>query len=171
MFLSKLPFLKFNWEKEFLSLKSIINWILLISTFCLFIVAILEIGFRKPGDYNSNYIYNLFFRISYSFIGILYLVRSIFFRANTSNRKVYVTQLVIGIFLVLFFIPIFVVSYGDTFEYYMYQTSGIQMLSFLLFFLELSRMELNVLIKILNPAQLFMVSFAFFIFIGATLLM
>lgn len=171
MFLSKLLFLKFNWKKDNVSLKGIINWILLVFTFCLFILALLEIGFRKPGDYNNDYIYNLFFRISYTFIGILYLIRSIFFRANTSNRKVYITQLVIGIFLVLFFIPIFVVSYGETFDYYMYQTSGIQILSFLLFFLELSRMELNVLIKVLNPAQLFMVSFAFFIFVGATLLM
>ena len=32
-------------------------------------------------------------------------------------------------------------------------------------------MEINVLIKVMNPAQLFMVSFAFFIFVGAMLLM
>jgi hypothetical protein len=35
----------------------------------------------------------------------------------------------------LFFIPIFVVSYGETFEYYLHQASGLQILSFLLFFL------------------------------------
>jgi trk system potassium uptake protein TrkH len=171
MFLSKLPFLNFNWEKDSLSLKSIINWILLIFTFCLFILALLDIGFRKPGNYYGDNIYNVFFRISYTIIGILYLVRSIFFKDNKAIRKVYITQLIIGIFLVLFFIPIFVISYGETFEFYLYQTSGIQILSFVLFFLELSRMELNILAKILNPAQLFMVSFAFIIFIGATLLM
>lgn len=171
MLFSKLPFLKFNWEKENLSLKSIINWILLIFTFCLFIMALLDIGFRKPGNYYGDHIYNLFFHISYTIIGILYLVRSIFFKGNTAFRKVFITQLIIGIFLVLFFIPIFVISYGETFEFYLYQTSGIQILSFVLFFLELSRMELNILIKVLNPAQLFMMSFVFFIFIGATLLM
>ena len=171
MFLSKLPFLKRNWGKDNLNLKSIINRILLIFTFCLFVLALLDIGFRNPGSYYDSHIYNLTFRISYTIIGILYLVRSIFFRDNTAIRKVYITQLIIGIFLILFFIPIFVVSYGETFEFYLYQTSGIQILSFLLFFLELSRMELNILSKILNPAQLFMVSFAFFILIGATLLM
>jgi len=171
MIFSNLAFLKFNWEKDNLSLKGIINWILFVFTFCLFITALVEIGFRKPGDYSSDYFYNLFFRISYSLIGILYLVRSIFFKGNIASRKVYITQLIIGILLVMFFIPVFVVSYGETFEYYMYQTSAIQMLSFLLFFLELSRMELNALVKIMNPAQLFMASFAFFIFIGATLLM
>ncbi len=171
MFLSKLPFIKFNWEKDSFSLKSIINWVLFVFTFGLFILAIRDIGFQKPGNYYDDHVSNLYFRIAYSIIGILYLVRSIFFKGNTGNRKVFITQLVIGILLVLFFIPIFVVSYGETFEFYLYQTSGIQMLAFFLFFLELSRMEFNALIKILNPAQLFMTSFAFFIFIGATLLM
>jgi trk system potassium uptake protein TrkH len=167
-----LPFHEFiNWEKDSLTIRSVINRILFVFTFCLFILAIWDIGFQKHGNYTDDHIYNLFFRISYSIIGILYLVRSIFFRSNIGNRKVYVTQLVIGIFLVLFFIPIFVVSYGETFEFYLHQTSGIQMLSFLLFFLELSRMEIYSVIKVLNPAQLFMSSFAFFIFTGATLLM
>lgn len=164
-------FRKFNWEKDNLSLKIIINWMLFLFTFGLFIMAIRDIGFQKPGHYYNDHSHNLFFRLAYSIIGILYLIRSIFFRGSISNRKVFITQLVIGIFLVLFFIPIFVVSYGENFEYYLYQTSGIQMLSFLLFFLELSRMEFHVLIKVLNPAQLFMTSFGFFIFIGATLLM
>lgn len=161
----------FNWGKDSLSLKSIINWTLFAFTFYLFIMALFDIGFQKQGNYYGNHIFNLIFQISYTIIGILYLIRSIFFKANARNRKVYITQLVIGIFLVLFFIPIFVVSYGETFEFYLYQTSGIQMLSFLLFFLELSRLELNALIKIFNPAQLFMVSFTFIIFTGATSLM
>jgi potassium uptake TrkH family protein len=84
---------------------------------------------------------------------------------------VFITQFVIGIFLILFFVPIFIFSYGETFEYYLYQTSGIQMLAFFLFFLELSRMEINLLVKVLNPAQLFMTSFAFIIFVGAMFLM
>ena len=171
MVLSKLPFLRFDWEKDYLTLKGIINWILLIFTFCLFIMALLEIGFGKPVTDYGDHLYNLYFRISYTIIGILYLVRSIFFKGNAASRKVYITQLIIGIFLLLFFIPLFVVSYGETFEYYLFQTLGIHILSFLLFFFELSRMGLNVLIKVLNPAQLFLVSFAFFIFIGATLLM
>jgi potassium uptake TrkH family protein len=84
---------------------------------------------------------------------------------------VFITQFVIGIVLVLFFLPVSLVSYGNLFEYYIYQTSGIQLFAFFLFSLELSRMEINLLIKILNPAQLFMVSFAIIIFVGAMFLM
>jgi potassium uptake TrkH family protein len=140
-------------------------------TLGLFVLAIMDIGFPGTDQESQFHIHNLYFRICYSIIGVLYLVRAIFFKGSTGNRKVFITQFVIGIFLVLFFFPIFVVSYGETFEYYLYQTSAVQMLSLLLFFLELSRMEINLLIKVMNPAQLFMVSFAFIIFSGAMLLM
>lgn len=171
MFLTKLSFLKFRWDGDFLSLRSIINWILFFFTLGLFVLAIQDIGFPSPDKISQFQIHNRYFQASYSIIGALYIIRSIFFKGSTGSRKVFITQLVIGVFLILFFLPNFVVSYGDTFEYYLYQTSGIQMFSFLLFFLELSRMEINLLIKVLNPAQLFMVSFAFIIFVGAMLLM
>jgi len=171
MYRIKLFFNNFKWKNDTINAKSIINWVLFVLTFSLFVLALVDIGFHKSGDRYVDHSYNLFFRISYTIVGILYLVRSIFFKGNTSIRKVFIFQFIIGIFLVLFFIPIFFVSYGETFEYYLHQTSSIQMLSFLLFFLELSRMELNALIKVLNPAQLFMVSFAFIIFAGSTLLM
>lgn len=171
MFLLKLFFQKFGWEKDLLSLRSIINWILLLFTLCLFVMAIQDIGFPGSGKTSQFRLHNLFFQISYIIIGVLYIIRSVFFKSSTGNRKVFIIQFVVGILLILFFFPVFVVSYGETFEYYLYQTSGIQMFSFLLFFLELSRMEFNIFIKVLNPAQLFMGSFAFFIFIGAMLLM
>lgn len=170
MILTKLPFLKSNWDKDLLTLRSIINWTLFLLTLGLFVLAVQDIGF--PGADNAQFeIHNLYFRICYSVIGILYLIRAIFFRGSTGNRKVFITQSVIGVFLVLFFFPLFFIGYGDTFEYYLFQTSAIEMFAFLLFFLELSRMEINLLIKIMNPAQLFMVSFAFIIFAGAMFLM
>ena len=168
---TKLSLKKFDWKNDLLNLRSIINWVLFLFTFALFVLAIYDIGFPTSGQSPRFQIHNFYFRICYSLIGILYLVRSIFFKESTGNRKVFITQFVIGIFLVLFFVPIFVFSYGETFEYYLYQTSGIQMLAFFLFFLELSRMEINLLVKVLNPAQLFMTSFAFIIFAGAMLLM
>lgn len=171
MFKLKQYFLNIDWKNDLLSLRSIINWILFLFTFGLFVMAIQDIGFPSPDKVSQFQIHNRYFQISYTIIGALYIIRSIFFKGSSSFRKVFITQLVIGAFLVLFFFPSFVVSYGETFEYYLYQTSGIQMLSFLLFFLELSRLEINLLIKVLNPAQLFMVSFAFFIFVGAMLLM
>ncbi len=171
MFLLKKYLRKIDWSSTGFNLRSIINWILFLFTLGLFVLAIQDIGFPNPDRISMFQIHNHYFQISYTIIGLLYIVRSIFFKGSTSGRKVFVTQLAMGVFLILFFFPNFVVSYGDTFEYYLYQTSGIQMLSFLLFFLELTRMEINLLIKVLNPAQLFMVSFAFFIFVGATLLM
>ncbi|HAQ18004.1 MAG TPA: ATPase [Prolixibacteraceae bacterium] len=171
MLLSKLSFLKSNWKKDLLNLRSIINWILFLFTFGLFVLAIQDIGFPGTEKSSQFQIHNLYFRISYLIIGFLYLARAVLFKGSTGNKKVYITQVIIGIFLVLFFLPIFVVSYGETFEYYLYQTSAIQMLAFFLFFLELSRMEINMLIRVLNPAQLFMSSFAFIIFVGAMFLM
>ncbi|MDP3642568.1 MAG: potassium transporter TrkG, partial [Bacteroidota bacterium] len=171
MLLSKLSFSKSNWNKDSLNLRSIINWILFLFTFSLFVLAIQDIGFPGTEKSSQFQIHNLYFRISYLIIGLLYLARAVLFKGSTGNKKVYITQVVIGIFLVLFFLPIFVVSYGETFEYYLYQTSAIQMLAFVLFFLELSRMEINMLIKVLNPAQLFMSSFAFIIFVGSMFLM
>lgn len=158
-------------KADLLSFKGIINRILLVFTFILFIMAIRDIGFLSPGQVSQFQIHNFYFRVCYTIIGVLYLIRSIFFRGSTGNRKVFITQLVVGIFLVLLFFPIFLVSYGETFEYYLEQTLAIQMLAFLLFFLELSRMEINLLIKLMNPAQLFVVSFAFIIFVGAMLLL
>lgn len=158
-------------KADLLSFKGIINRILLVFTFILFIMAIRDIGFLSPGQVSQFQIHNFYFRVCYTIIGVLYLIRSIFFRGSTGNRKVFITQLVVGIFLVLLFFPIFLVSYGETFEYYLEQTLAIQMLAFLLFFLELSRMEINLLIKLMNPAQLFVVSFAFIIFVGTMLLL
>lgn len=160
-----------DWRNKLFNLRSIINWVLFLFTLGLFVLAIVDIGFPSPDRISRFQIHNRYFQISYSIIGALYIIRSIFFKGRSGVRIVFITQLVIGVFMILFFFPSFVVSYGDTFEYYLYQTSGIQMLSFLLFFLELSRMEINLLIKVLNPAQLFMASFAFFIFVGAMLLM
>ena len=162
---------RIDFRKDLLSLKSIINWILFGLTFGLFVLAIRDIGFPNPDKDSMFQIHNRYFQACYILIGVLYMIRSIFFRGDNGNRKVFITQFVIGIILVLFFLPVFIVSYGDIFEYYLYRTSGIQMFAFFLFFLELSRMEINLLIKILNPAQLFMVSFAFIISAGAMLLM
>jgi len=162
---------RIDFRKDLLSLKSIINWILFGLTFGLFVLAVRDIGFPNPDKDSMFQIHNRYFQACYILIGVLYMIRSIFFRGDNGNRKVFITQFVIGIILVLFFLPVFIVSYGDIFEYYLYRTSGIQMFAFFLFFLELSRMEINLLIKILNPAQLFMVSFAFIISAGAMLLM
>lgn len=171
MFLKNNYFQKIDLKSDLLSLRSIINWILFSFTLGLFILAIQDVGFSSPDRTSMFQIHNRYFQISYSIIGALYVIRAIFFKGNTNAKKVFITQLVIGLFMILFFFPSSLFNFGETFEYYLYQTSGIQMVSFFLFFLELARMEINLLVKVLNPAQLFMVSFAFIIFAGAMFLM
>lgn len=171
MFLKNKYIQKLDLKRDLLSLRSIINWILFSFTLGLFVLAIQDVGFSDPDRTSMFQIHNRYFQISYSIIGALYVIRAIFFKGNTSAKKVFITQLVLGLFMIFFFFPSSLLNFGDTFEYYLYQTSGIQMLAFFLFFLELSRMEINLLVKVLNPAQLFMVSFAFIIFAGAMFLM
>lgn len=158
-------------KDEVWNVRSIINWVLFILTLGLFILAIDDVGFPSADKVSQFQLHNFYFRICYTLIGVLYVVRAVFFRLNARTRKFFVAQLVLGVFLILFFFPIFVVSYGETFEYYLQKTVAIQILSFLLFFFELSRMEVGLLVKVLNPAQLFMVSFALIISIGAMALM
>lgn len=171
MFLKNKYIQKIDLKRDLFNSRSIINWILFSFTFVLFVLAIQDVGFPSMDKASRFQIHNRYFQVSYTIIGVLYIIRAIFFKGKTGVRKVFFTQLVIGVFLILFFFPSFVVSYGETFEFYLYQTSGIQMVSFFLFFLELARMEINLLVKVLNPAQLFMVSFAFIIFAGAMFLM
>lgn len=171
MFFNQLPASKKIKDKDPIDAKSIINWLLFLFTLGLFILAVADIGFPGADETSGFVIHNIWFRICYSLIGVLYLIRSIFFKGSTGNRKVFFSQLAIGIFLILFFLPTFLVSYGETFNFYLYQTSAVQLLAIVLFFLELSRLEVNLLIKLMNPAQLFMVSFALIIFTGALFLM
>lgn len=171
MSLPRKIFRHFKPKDESWTVRKLINWVLFILTLGLFILAIDDVGFPSADKISQFQIHNFYFRVFYTIIGVLYIIRAIFFRGRLRNKKVFIAQLILGSFLVLFFFPIFVISYGETFEYYLQQTSAIQIFSFLLFFFELSRMEISLLIKVLNPAQLFMVSFALIISVGAMLLM
>jgi len=159
------------WGNDSINLKRIINWILFLSTLMLFIVAIENIGFNNPEASKGFHSYIRIFKIAYPLLGIVYIIRSIFVIGKTGSRKVLYSQLALGAFLILFFSPNLAISYGETFEFYLYSTSAIQLISFLLFFFELARLEIDIIIKVLNPAQLFMLSFAIIIVAGAMCLM
>jgi trk system potassium uptake protein TrkH len=87
------------------------------------------------------------------------------------NRKVFLTNFILGIFLVLSFFFRFLISYGFIAERLFYEFSGFRILAIGLFILEISRLKLDVVTRLLNPAQLFMISFGLIIFFGALLLM
>jgi potassium uptake TrkH family protein len=167
----KLPLNDFFWSKDSLNLRNIINKVLFLFTLVVFVLAIRDISFTEQIKFTDYLSRNFFFRLSYIAIGSLYIVRSIFFRGSENAKKVFFTQFILGLILVLFFSPNLFINYGQGFEYFLYRTYSIQLLAVLLFFLELSRLEIGGLFKVINPAQLFMISFAFIILGGATLLM
>jgi trk system potassium uptake protein len=129
--------------------------------------------FSNPQPFNSeNYLHNnISYRALFSLIGILYFVKSVFIKSHVSHRKVFLTQFFLGIILAIAFIPLLIISYGPGFEEFLIRSNIYQILSILIFIFELSRFDLGGLVKILNPAQLFMVSFALIILSGAILLM
>jgi len=161
----------FNKQKNFIGLTSIINKVLLLSTIILFVFAILDFGYQREFNANHSFNGNLGYKVIFVLVGLLYIFRSIFIKDKESYRKVFLTQFILGIILVSFFIPNLLFSFGYNYEKFVFQSAIYQFLAILIFILELSRLEVGTLIKVLNPAQLFMLSFAFIIFGGAFLLM
>jgi len=147
-----------------------VNSLLLVITFLLFVLAIQDIGFSL-NQIDEAHLNNPYYRILFLLTGILYLVRSIFFNNHLLNRKVFLTNFILGNLLVISFFVRFLLSFGFVADQFFYEFSGFQILAIILFFLEISRLKLDLVTKLLNPAQLFIISFALIIFFGAMLLM
>jgi hypothetical protein len=92
----------FRPKDELWTVRRIINWILFILTSGLFVLAILDIGFPSANEISKFQVHNFYFRVCYTLIGLLYIVRAVFFHGGQRNRKVFAAQLVLGAFLVLF---------------------------------------------------------------------
>ena len=147
-----------------------VNNLLFLITLLLFILAIKDIGFSL-NQIGGAHLNNPYYRLLFLVAGILYLIRSIFFVNHLLNRKVFFTNLILGSVLVFSFFFRFLFSYGLIADRVFYEFSGFQLLAGVLFILEISRLKLDMATKLLNPAQLFMISFALIIFLGAMLLM
>ena len=151
------------------NLAKIVNGLLLIITLLLFVFAIENIGFSlnqmSEAQYNNPY-YHIFFL----FVGILYLIRAVFFTNHLLNLKVFYTNFILGILLILSFFFRFLISSQLNADRLFYEFPGFQLFSIILFLIEFSRLKLDLVIKLLNPAQLFMVSFGIFILLGTLLL-
>ncbi|MCX6239229.1 MAG: hypothetical protein NTY07_17000 [Bacteroidia bacterium] len=170
MNLSGLKIKYFNLGTRYDYLGRFVDSLLFIITLLLFILALQDIGFslnQIGGAHLNNPYYRIFFLIT----GILYLIRSVFFTNHLLNRKVFLTSFILGIVLVFSFFLRFLISYGFIADRFFYEFSGFQLLAIILFILEISRLKLDLVSKVLNPAQLFMISFALIILFGAMLLM
>lgn len=152
------------------SLGGFVNGLLFLITLLLFIFAIRDIGFSL-NQISGAHLNNPYYRVFFLLTGILYLIRSVFFTNYLQNRKVFLTSFIFGIILIISFFFRFLMSYGLTADRLFYEFSGFQIFAIVLFFLEISRFKFDLVLKLLNPAQLFMISFALIIFFGTMLLM
>lgn len=170
MDLSGLKIEYFNIGTKFGYLSRFVNSLLFFISMILFFLAILDIGFlmNQVTDAQLNKPYS---RILFFVIGILYLARSIFFTNHLINKKVFYTNFLLGIWLIVTFFFRILISFDWITDRFFNEFSGFQLLAFILFFIEISRLKLDLIAKVLNPAQVFMISFAMIILFGALLLM
>ncbi len=140
-----------------------INYILLFVLILLLIRVIIDIGFEQlPAVERSNI---LLYRLAFTFLAVVYAVRSVI-----------CVQLAIFKTIVNIFSAIAVLSFLlftlNLRKYFSWLDNDhfISVLIFVLFLLELSRFDIRKVTLVLNPAQLFMTTFAFIILIGAMLL-
>jgi potassium uptake TrkH family protein len=151
-------------------LHSLVNSLLFIIITSLFIIAIDDIGFIT--NKVSNALLNKpFIHFFFLLVGILYLIRSLLFTDHQLNRKVFLTNFILGVLLIISFFFRFLIGFGEKSHSFFHGYSGFQVLAVVLFILELSRLKLDLLAKLLNPAQLFLISFGMIIFMGGLLLM
>ncbi len=162
MYSSKPFFDSWNWSRKINKIvRPLIEYLLLTLLFIIFFRILYLIGFEKHIK-SSNID---FFRLMFSIISLIYLLRAficIGFRSYTYDFFLY---LVIGTLLLFAFVLNFDRNIEWLNGYYFYS-----IISFLLFIFEFSRFDLRNITLVLNPAQLFMFSFALLIFTGAALL-
>ena len=170
MDLSSLKIKYFNLGSRYDNLGRFVNSLLFIITLLLFILALQDIGFSL-NQISEAHLNNPHYRVFFLITGILYLIRSIFFTNHLLSRKVFLTNFILGILLIFPFFFRFLISYGFIADRLFYEFSGFQLLAIILFFLEISRLKLDLVARLLNPAQLFMISFALIILFGTMLLM
>jgi len=156
--------------KRFDHLGKYVNRLFFIFTLVLFAVAIYDIGFSYTHDTESFY-NNPLFRFLFPATGLLYLIRSIFFTDYILSWKVFLTNSSLGIFLVVIFLSRYLFGEATFFKPLFHNFTIFHFLAIFLFILEISRLKLDWIIRLFNPAQLFIVSFGLIIVSGALLLM
>ena len=151
-------------------LGKIINKLFFVLTLVLFILSVYDIGYTSPIDLESLY-NNSIFRVIFPITGILYLARSVFFTDHKMSWKVFTSNTLLGILLILFFL-LRVISGGNIIFYpFFHNFTLFHFLAFALFILEISRLKIEAAVRYFNPAQIFMVSFAFIILSGTFMLL
>ena len=160
----------FKIGKRYNYLGKFVNRLFFIFTMFLFTLSVYDIGFSQILD-TESFFNNLIFRTLFPTTGFLYLIRSIFFTDHKMNWKVFVTNSVLGVLVIVLFGLRYIIGEAAFFKPFFHNFTIFHFLAFLLFILEISRIRLDFVVRLLNPAQLFMVSFGFIIICGTLLLM
>lgn len=160
----------FKLGKRYNFVGEIVNSLFFIFTLLLFALSIYDIGFSELLDIESLYD-NLLFRFLFPATGFLYLIRSIFFIDHLMSWKVFITNSILGIIIILLFLFRYLVGDAVFFKPLFHNFTIFHFLAFSLFILEISHLRIDFIVRIFNPAQLFIVSFGFIILCGAFLLM
>jgi len=151
-------------------LGKIINKLFFVLTLILFILSVYDIGYTSPVDLESLY-NNSIFRIIFPITGMLYLVRSVLFTDHKMSWKVFTTNTLLGIILVLLFMLRVILGGNILFYPVFHNFTLFHFFAFALFILEFSRLKIEAAMGYFNPAQIFMVSFALIILSGTFLLL
>jgi potassium uptake TrkH family protein len=149
---------------------NLVNRLFLLVTLILFFLTIYDIGFSEIQDTQSLY-NNVLFKILFPATGVLYFIRSLFFTDHLITWKVFLANSLLGIIILVLFL--FRLIFGETsfLNPIFHNFTIFHLITFFLFILEVSRLRLEWMSNIFNPAQLFVISFAFIILSGAFLLM
>lgn len=151
-------------------LGKIINQVFFLLTLSLFILSVYDIGYTSTVDLESLY-NNSIFRVFFPLTGVLYLIRSVFFTEHKMSWKVFTTNSILGVLLLLIFL-LRVILGGNIFFYPVFHNFTLfHFFAFTLFILEFSRLKIEAAMHFFNPAQIFIVSFAFIILSGTFLLL
>jgi len=148
----------------------IANRLFFVLTLSLFVYAVYDIGFSQLQD-TESFFNSVPFRVLFPATGLLYLVRSIYFTGKILNWKVFLTNSGLGILIILLFLIRLIFGESTLFKPFAYNFSIFHFFAIFLFVLEISRLKLDWIIRVFNPAQLFILSFLFIIVSGTFMLM
>jgi trk system potassium uptake protein TrkH len=146
-------------------LRPVVNYLLLFILFFLIMGTVSEIGFTEHSRVLIRFIVKNT-QLLFTLVGILYLIRSLVF----IGFRNYTIEL--GVFISAFlFILLEITLNIDRHIYWLNTYHFYSILAIGFFIFEISRFDIKKVSWILNPAQLFMISFGFIIMLGALLLM
>ncbi|MBN2523268.1 MAG: ATPase [Bacteroidales bacterium] len=140
-----------------------LDYILLAVLLLMLIKAVIVIGFGEISDLSFSEL--RYYKVLFAFISIIYLLRSIICIGFKSFRSDFWIFVVTGSLLFL----LFAVN-GAEGIIWMKTHYVFSFLILILFIFEFSRFDIRSATLVLNPAQIFMLSFAFIIMLGTALL-